>query len=333
MKFRILLLLFIELARSQNSNLDNQRTPSPAWKPGLFDSLFFPRPKPSASIPVITPPPTLPGTPPIEAPPPRTRPPTRDPTQPPTRHPTGFPTLVPTTPPPTLDPTPFPVDPTSAPVEPTPIPTFDPTPPPTAAPTPTPPSPDDGPTSGSGGQSTPSPALYPSNPPTTMHGPVDSVSPGRKCPLTGSCILVPDVIYADMLDNPDRYIGNNDEDATNLADQPIGFAIAFAENLHDPGAASPAQPIGTVNGLCTKIHPSEVMLTCQLEWRIHEGTILSSGTMTDRESSMAVVGGTGIYEGVQGSLVHFRNLGYDLQLGGMRRNQISFRISHACECS
>ena len=64
------------------------------------------------------------------------------------------------------------------------------------------------------------------------------------------------------------------------------------------------EPVGNVYGTCTLINTVSQFF-CNLEWSFgREGSIISTGTMDSNavQTTMAVVGGTGIYKGVKGLL-------------------------------
>jgi len=153
---------------------------------------------------------------------------------------------------------------------------------------------------------------------------------------------VADVIYTDPTDNEYKFLPSDSTAATppsSLDVQPLGFGVAFSETLdsaaeeeeNDSLLLMSQRPptVGSVYGMCTKVSPYEAVFSCQLDWHFSRGTILSAGTLTfynGSSSVMAVVGGTGIYEGVKGSMNHFYKFTYNDLLGD-HRNRVSFRLS------
>jgi len=118
-------------------------------------------------------------------------------------------------------------------------------------------------------------------------------------------------MYEDITDKEEKYISA--VTGSSLEEQPIGFSIAYAEDLFAPGTSNGIFRSGELYGLCTKISPDEGIFSCQLDFHFNRGTVLTAGILRFKGhgnfsgygSRLAIVGGTGTYEGASGSILHF----------------------------
>jgi len=169
------------------------------------------------------------------------------------------------------------------------------------------------------------PTPVPVNP---TSAPFDSPTGGQQSKSPSSVIvpMIEDVMYEDITDKQGKYISYTTGKTINA--QSLGFSIVFAEDLLAPNSFNENFLRGRLYGICIKISPDEGIFSCRLDFHFYGGTVNTSGSIrlagnsnfAGDSSRLAIVGGTGRFEGVSGSILHF----WRQDNGNVGNIQISF---------